>query len=456
LESGKQLRLVSGHLGGVRDVAFSADGQTLLSIGQGSPPKLWFIEDNDGAHLRDKGLTHYAMAFAPDGRTLLTGAENGRLRLWDLATGHKLREIDAHAQGITRVAILPDGRTALSSGFDNLLKLWDLPTGQERRTLVSHETEVTDMAHSADGRWAISRGIDPDRSVRIWDLQSGDVVRKLDTPHAFSLAVSPDGKQALVGSSLISGEIQLWDLMKGSLIRTIKAHGHWVSAVAFGSDGQTAVSGSWDQTIKLWHLASTRPTQTFLGSADNVNTVALSADGRLVFSGGVDGLLRIWNVTSGQMIRAYSGYAGFGKTFTISSDGRCIAFRDPKQRVRILRFDQPGIYHNFDTRLPRAREALKRNEKDPAALITFGEYYAFRGKHDWAAEFLEQTRNAGGEISSLTLGRCYWQLGKLEQARREFQLALERSEAPADYLKLCLEALAQPASGPTTHIAFTR
>ncbi|MDZ4840663.1 MAG: hypothetical protein SH859_00755 [Hyphomicrobium aestuarii] len=67
-----------------------------------------------------------SVAFAPDGRTVLSGSYDDTLRLWDFATGRELRTFTGHTDTVSSVAFAPDGRTALSGSFDTTLKLWDL------------------------------------------------------------------------------------------------------------------------------------------------------------------------------------------------------------------------------------------------------------------------------------------------------------------------------------------
>jgi hypothetical protein len=81
------------------------------------------------------------------------------------------------------------------------------------------------------------------------------------------------------------------------------------------------------------------------------------------------------------------------------------------------------------------------NPNDPAALCAFGRWWAFRGFDDWAIEFFEASRRAGGDVPSLPLARCYWKLKRYDQAGTEFRRAIERKEAPEPYLRLCVDAL---------------
>ena len=70
---------------------------------------------------------------------------------------------------------------------------------------------------------------------------------------------------------------------------------------------------------------------------------------------------------------------------------------------------------------------------------------AFRGRYDWAVDFYEDARKNGAPVSPLALARCYWQMEppKLVEAKHEFEKALALHEAPGDYLKLCMDAVAQ-------------
>ena len=73
------------------------------------------------------------------------------------------------------MAVSADGRLALSGSADRTVKVWDLTSGQELRTLAGHAREVSSVAVSADGRLALSGSYD--RTVKVWDLNSGQAAR---------------------------------------------------------------------------------------------------------------------------------------------------------------------------------------------------------------------------------------------------------------------------------------
>ena len=98
------------------------------------------------------------------------------------------------------VAVSGDGRLALSASSDRTVKVWDLRSGQVLRTLAGHTGGVNSVAVSGDGRLALSAS--SDRTVKVWDLETGQCLATLplDAP-LWSLALAPDGATVVVGDA---------------------------------------------------------------------------------------------------------------------------------------------------------------------------------------------------------------------------------------------------------------
>jgi WD40 repeat protein len=110
----------------------------------------------------------YALAFAPDGRTLATGSFDKTLRLWDLATG-AARELRGHEMIVVQAAFSPDGRVLASTGLDHTIRLWDVASGAGS-VLRGHREKIQGIALSPDGKWVASGG--SDGTVRLWPLDA--------------------------------------------------------------------------------------------------------------------------------------------------------------------------------------------------------------------------------------------------------------------------------------------
>ena len=327
------------------------------------------------------------------------GAQDKRLRLWDLASGKELRMFDGHSDWVRSVAIAPDGRTALSGSADCTSKLWDLASGKVLRTFPGHSAQVTSVAFAPDGRTALSGSMDA--MLKIWDLASGKELRNFfRNPGPVSgIAIGPQARTILFGTG--SRGVVRSDLASGEELCTLEGHSDTVLGVAIAPDCRTALTGSLDRTLKLWDLTSGKELRTFAEHSDGVSSVAIAPDGGIVLSGSYDKTLKVWDFTRGVAQRA------------------------------------------FETRMTAAQTRLQQAPGDASALAILGEWYAFRGMDHWAVEFLNQARERGAAVAPLTLARCYWNLNRNGDARREFQIALEQSTDPAErtYLDWCIEAI---------------
>src|SRR5690606_15289705 len=65
-----------------------------------------------------------SVAFSPDGQTVLSGSDDGTLILWDVRTGERLHTFEGHTRTVSDITFSPDGQTALSGSWDHTLMLW--------------------------------------------------------------------------------------------------------------------------------------------------------------------------------------------------------------------------------------------------------------------------------------------------------------------------------------------
>ena len=160
------------------------------------------------------------IAFSSDGLTAISGADDGRVIIWDLDTGSPIREL-LHTGPVQAVDISDDGQRALSGGYGSAsfrdpgqLVLWELPSGKEllqfagcKAGLVEAQFALDDTAVLAGcGDAELLTDLGSDREGQellvetfLWDIGSGEIMTPITSfaHDAFSMAIAPDEQHAL-------------------------------------------------------------------------------------------------------------------------------------------------------------------------------------------------------------------------------------------------------------------
>jgi len=224
-----------------------------------------------------------------------------------------------HTGYVRSVALSGDGRRALSGSDDKTVRVWDTESGRCLAALEGHTDSVFAVASSGDGRRVLSGSAD--NTVRVWDAVSEQCVATLEghTADVLGVALSSDGHRALSGSH--DKTVRVWDAQRGRCLATLEGHTASVLGVALSCDGRRALSGSADKTLRVWDIESGRCLAPLKGHTAKVLTVALSADGRRALSGSHDKTVRVWDAEGGRCLATLEGHTASVLSVALSADG---------------------------------------------------------------------------------------------------------------------------------------
>jgi len=210
LAARRVIRSYREHRGPIWSVAVLPDGRSILTASVDATLKLWDLEAERVTHTFQYESRVLAVAVTPDGQVAVSAAKD-RLQAWSIPERKPLHAFARrHVGDVKSVVIAPNGRTVVSGGDDGTVRLWELSSGNELRMLQpDHQKEVLSIALSPDGRIALSGSAD--HSARLWDLSSGRALLTLDHGDSVEfVAIAPDGRTAI--SVCRDKMLRVWDI----------------------------------------------------------------------------------------------------------------------------------------------------------------------------------------------------------------------------------------------------
>lgn len=319
--------VVSGLLVGGLTLGSLINLKTFLpSVFPSARPQTEAIENLDKTLVGHQAAI-WALALSTDTKTLISGDENGLIKIWDLLTGQIKQTLLGEPKAVRALSLSGDGKL-LATGGDKI-QIWNMQTGQLE---AIYSQPVWTVALSHDHQTLVSGS--EDGLIRMWNLDSGQF-RPLAGHQAAVYAVAISAEQNMIVSGSQDKTVKIWDMQSGVLIDTLTGHQDAVRCLAFNTERQLIASGSWDKTVKIWNLQTRTLVHTLKGHQDRVIAIALSKDGHILASASRDKTIKLWDVQTGKLLQSLTGHLDWVLAVEIGSNGETVVSGSSDRTIKI-------------------------------------------------------------------------------------------------------------------------
>ena len=255
-----------------------------------------------------------SLTFNPSGDWIAFGCSKlGQLLVWEWQSETYVLKQQGHFNNMACVSFSPDGSSVVTGGQDGKIKLWATSSGFCYVTFSEHTAAATAVRYSI-GKNNVVFSASLDGTVRAYDTTRYRNFRTFTSPRPAqfsSLAIDTSGDLVASGAADIY-EVFLWSVQTGHLLEVISGHEGPVSSLAFNpspvSGGSQLATVSWDKTLKIWDaLDSSSANSETTDLISDATAVAFRPDGGQIAVATMNGQINFFHPTKGQQMGSIEG-----------------------------------------------------------------------------------------------------------------------------------------------------
>ncbi|HVM90061.1 MAG TPA: caspase family protein [Puia sp.] len=334
-----------GHTSIVTTAAFSPDARFVVTASWDNTAKVWNVADGKLLfELNGHSATVNSAMFSPNGKYIVTASKDNTAKIWDAANGIFLFELIGHTDEVNTAEYSNDGKYIITSSWDNTAKVWDAVNGSLLYTLSGHKKLLTAASFSRDDKKIMTASWDG--TLKIWNAAEANLITELKMPDnapVESAKFSPDGRHLAVCTP--DSTIKIFNAGNGNMEFEIKGLNGLVKSVSYDNEGKYIIAALTDSAAGIWDVASGRLIIELKGHANWLNDARFSNDGKYVVTASSDKTAIIWTRSNGKLLHQLTGHVATTSYAAFSHNGKYI--------VSVSTDSVARIWDNEDGRLLR-------------------------------------------------------------------------------------------------------
>ncbi|MDP9099194.1 MAG: WD40 repeat domain-containing protein, partial [Verrucomicrobiota bacterium] len=301
-----------GHTAEINDATFNpkppADGNGWFAAtaSDDNTAALWRAsEPNKPLPLKGHSAAVTGLAWSANGNWLVTTSKDSQVRIWNVAAADpskQSRVLQGHSASVWLPCLMETGGAGwlVTPSADNTARVWTFPRGEPASFskhaepgVLHHGAPVRRVAMDSKARWVVTAGADG-RAI-LWDRVSGELLLILNHEKPVrDVAFQPGGNLLVTASA--DNTAQIWDAQKLSPIVTLAGHTAPIFSARFTPYGPGVVTVSWDRTARLWNYETKKCVAVLRGHVDALWSVEFSPSGNNFTTTSSDGTARLWEL----------------------------------------------------------------------------------------------------------------------------------------------------------------
>ena len=309
----------------------------------------------------------FSLAFSQNEEYLVTGSIDGQVCLWKWKDNQNIFQYQAHKAIVESVVFSPNNSKIASSSRDRSIKIWDVSTGQCILILdlpldlpldSPKKYLVKNLIFNQDGNKLFGYS---NQQIISWDLDTGNyriLIESRNRICSLNLAYEAD----FLVFACENGVVYIWDLNTEEFINQFSTHSGIVLSVKVTEDNQIIACSIKDKIVEVWNLNNYESIQTLQSQSYNISLIDISRNGKYLATGSGEKIIKVWDINTGLYLQSLSGHLSEINAITFSNTNKILATASVDRTVKIWNITTGKCLKTLQGRADFVHSAILSND----------------------------------------------------------------------------------------------